>query len=243
MTVAEDGSLGLEVEGWGDRCRPLPTDRWTAATRARRRGCSWASSPDGPASRSRSPATIRSPGGRCGRVTESLTRMGARFDDDDGRLPVTVHGGAMKPRVIRLKMASAQVKTAIHAGRHARGRLHGGPRAGPQPRSHGTDASRVRRACGREPRPPLLPRRGREHAPKRPTSRCRATFGGVLVGRRRHRANERRPCRGRLAQPDTHRVRARARTHGPFRRGGADRRRRLRAGGLGSASLGGPSRQ
>ena len=39
--------------------------------------------------------------------------MGARFDDDDGRLPVTVHGGAMKPRDLRLKMASAQVKTAI----------------------------------------------------------------------------------------------------------------------------------
>ena len=47
------------------------------------------------------------------RVIEPLTRMGASFDSDDGRLPITVHGATVSPGTFKLPMASAQVKTAI----------------------------------------------------------------------------------------------------------------------------------
>lgn len=46
-----------------------------------------------------------------GRVTGPLIQMGARFEGE--RLPMTVHGGALKAISYRLPVASAQVKSAI----------------------------------------------------------------------------------------------------------------------------------
>ena len=45
------------------------------------------------------------------RVTGPLIQMGARFDGE--RLPMTVHGGALKSIQYRLPVASAQVKSAV----------------------------------------------------------------------------------------------------------------------------------
>jgi 3-phosphoshikimate 1-carboxyvinyltransferase len=49
------------------------------------------------------------------RVAKPLGAMGAavRFDRDDGRLPMTVHGGALRPLRWTSETASAQVKSAI----------------------------------------------------------------------------------------------------------------------------------
>jgi len=57
------------------------------------------------------------------RIVEPLSRMGAAFETDDGRPPVTVHGRALSAHEFRLNVASAQVKTAlILAGLQTRGR-------------------------------------------------------------------------------------------------------------------------
>ncbi len=49
-----------------------------------------------------------------GRVTGPLTDMGAKFETQEGgRLPLTLHGGALKAIDYRLPVASAQVKSAI----------------------------------------------------------------------------------------------------------------------------------
>jgi 3-phosphoshikimate 1-carboxyvinyltransferase len=49
-----------------------------------------------------------------GRVIDPLVEMGARFEaSEGGRLPLTVHGGAVHAIDYRLPMASAQVKSAI----------------------------------------------------------------------------------------------------------------------------------
>jgi 3-phosphoshikimate 1-carboxyvinyltransferase len=47
------------------------------------------------------------------RVIEPLTRMGARFETADGRLPLTLRGGGLRGIVHRSQVASAQVKSAI----------------------------------------------------------------------------------------------------------------------------------
>ncbi len=47
------------------------------------------------------------------RVIEPLTRMGARFASDEGRLPLTVTGGLLQPLDFRPPVPSAQVKSAI----------------------------------------------------------------------------------------------------------------------------------
>jgi 3-phosphoshikimate 1-carboxyvinyltransferase len=49
------------------------------------------------------------------RVTEPLSRMGARFDalEGDGRLPMRVRGAALSPIDYELPVASAQVKSAL----------------------------------------------------------------------------------------------------------------------------------
>jgi len=57
------------------------------------------------------------------RIVEPLSRMGAVFESDDGRPPVTVHGRTLAAREFRLSVASAQVKTAlILAGLQTTGR-------------------------------------------------------------------------------------------------------------------------
>lgn len=58
------------------------------------------------------------------RVTEPLTKMGARFSTGEGgTLPVTVHGGALRGIDYSLPIASAQVKSAVLlAGLAAQGR-------------------------------------------------------------------------------------------------------------------------
>jgi 3-phosphoshikimate 1-carboxyvinyltransferase len=47
------------------------------------------------------------------RVIEPLTKMGARFESNDGKAPVTVFGGSLKGIEYSMPMASAQVKSAI----------------------------------------------------------------------------------------------------------------------------------
>ncbi|MBS0297221.1 MAG: 3-phosphoshikimate 1-carboxyvinyltransferase [Proteobacteria bacterium] len=58
-----------------------------------------------------------------GRVTGPLELMGARFETTEGgRVPLTVHGGALKGVDYRLPVASAQVKSAVLlAGLNAEG--------------------------------------------------------------------------------------------------------------------------
>jgi len=49
-----------------------------------------------------------------GRVLEPLSAMGARYEArDGGRLPLTLHGGALKGLTYTLPVASAQVKSAV----------------------------------------------------------------------------------------------------------------------------------
>ncbi len=47
------------------------------------------------------------------RIIAPLTQMGARFDDKAGRLPITLHGGALKGMTYRSPVASAQIKSAV----------------------------------------------------------------------------------------------------------------------------------
>ncbi|ATQ44775.1 3-phosphoshikimate 1-carboxyvinyltransferase [Caulobacter mirabilis] len=58
-----------------------------------------------------------------GRVLEPLSEMGVRYEArDGGRLPLTLHGGALKGLTYVLPMASAQVKSAVLlAGLNAEG--------------------------------------------------------------------------------------------------------------------------
>jgi 3-phosphoshikimate 1-carboxyvinyltransferase len=57
------------------------------------------------------------------RVMEPLEQMGARFDSQDGRPPLTVHGAPLHAIAYRPTVPSAQVKSAIlFAGLHAEGR-------------------------------------------------------------------------------------------------------------------------
>ncbi len=56
------------------------------------------------------------------RVIEPLERMGARITSNDGRLPLTVSGGALSAIAFDPAVPSAQVKSAVLlAGLHARG--------------------------------------------------------------------------------------------------------------------------
>ncbi|MDA3935363.1 MAG: 3-phosphoshikimate 1-carboxyvinyltransferase [Actinomycetota bacterium] len=57
------------------------------------------------------------------RVTVPLAGMGAEFTTRDGRLPITVHGGAIRCGIHTIPVASAQVKTALLlAGLRGQGR-------------------------------------------------------------------------------------------------------------------------
>lgn len=47
------------------------------------------------------------------RVMDPLSTMGAAFDSDDGRLPVTVHGARLQPIAYDSPVASAQVTTCL----------------------------------------------------------------------------------------------------------------------------------
>lgn len=56
------------------------------------------------------------------RVIAPLSQMGARFDSPQNRLPLIVHGGALKGITYRSPVSSAQVKSAVLlAGLHAEG--------------------------------------------------------------------------------------------------------------------------
>jgi 3-phosphoshikimate 1-carboxyvinyltransferase len=56
------------------------------------------------------------------RVIAPLTQMGARFDSQDQRMPLNVHGGNLKGITYRSKVSSAQVKSAVLlAGLNAEG--------------------------------------------------------------------------------------------------------------------------
>jgi len=57
------------------------------------------------------------------RVIDPLTRMGARFESDDGRPPLTVQGADLRGAALATEVPSAQVKSAILlAGLQASGR-------------------------------------------------------------------------------------------------------------------------
>ncbi len=47
------------------------------------------------------------------RIAEPLEKMGARFESNDGRAPLNIHGGALKGIRYATPVASAQVKSAI----------------------------------------------------------------------------------------------------------------------------------
>ena len=56
------------------------------------------------------------------RVIAPLTQMGARFDSQDQKLPLIMHGGKLKGVTYRSPVSSAQVKSAVLlAGLHAEG--------------------------------------------------------------------------------------------------------------------------
>lgn len=58
------------------------------------------------------------------RVTEPLATMGARFECTEGRLPIAVDGSRLEGGAFRLRVASAQVKTALLlAGLRAEGEI------------------------------------------------------------------------------------------------------------------------
>jgi len=57
------------------------------------------------------------------RVVTPLTQMGARLEATDGRAPLTIHGGDLRPLSYHTPTPSAQVKTAVLlAGLHTSGR-------------------------------------------------------------------------------------------------------------------------
>lgn len=114
LSVAADGSLAGEVEGWGSagpRQPSGPLDCGNSGTTARLlmgvlAGWPLAVTLTGDESLSRRPMR---------RVTDPLALMGATFDcADGGMLPVTVQGTAsLTPLEYASPVASAQVKTAI----------------------------------------------------------------------------------------------------------------------------------
>lgn len=108
-----DCGLSLVIDGWGDRgpaAPPHPIDCGNSGTTARLLLgilAGYQVSVTLVGDRSLSGRPMR-------RVTEPLTRMGARFDlSPQGTLPVTVHGGPLVGCDHELTVASAQVKTAL----------------------------------------------------------------------------------------------------------------------------------
>lgn len=105
--------LVVEVRGWGERGPAEPpgaVDCGNSGTTVRLLMGMLAGWPvrvtlTGDASLSRRPMR---------RVTDPLERMGARISTTEaGTLPVTVHGGALRPVDFTSQVASAQVKTAV----------------------------------------------------------------------------------------------------------------------------------
>jgi 3-phosphoshikimate 1-carboxyvinyltransferase len=113
VTPQPDSSLEGTVRGWGDQGPRSPgcnVDCGNSGTTARLLLGVLAGWPitvtlTGDASLSSRPMQ---------RVIDPLSRMGAKFESDDGTLPVTVHGAqSLSPLAYRTTVASAQVKTAI----------------------------------------------------------------------------------------------------------------------------------
>ncbi len=104
--------LDVTIEGWGDR-GPIspasPIDCGNSGTTSRLllgllSGWGVTATLIGDASLSERPMA---------RVTDPLTEMGASFTTRDGRLPVTVKGGTIRPGTHAIPVASAQIKTAL----------------------------------------------------------------------------------------------------------------------------------
>jgi 3-phosphoshikimate 1-carboxyvinyltransferase len=124
VRVARRGALDVTVTGWGRR-GPVtggaePIDCGNSGTTARLLMGVLAGYPvdvtlSGDASLARRPMS---------RVTEPLSRMGARFEmGEGGTLPVTVHGAVLRAVDYDMPVASAQVKSAVLlAGLRAEGR-------------------------------------------------------------------------------------------------------------------------
>ena len=94
------------------------------------------------------------------RIAIPLTEMGAQVETSDGRAPVTIRGGALRPIRYSPPVASAQVKSAILLAGAVRGRRadnRGRGRADTRPHradaarrwACASNASRARRASGR----------------------------------------------------------------------------------------------
>jgi 3-phosphoshikimate 1-carboxyvinyltransferase len=121
-TVACLRGLGVDIEtpaprtirvhggGRAGLCAPAaPLDAANSGTTMRLlsgmlAGCPFRTTIVGDASLSRRPMR---------RVIEPLTEMGARIESHDGRAPLTIEGGHLRPITWRCPVASAQVKSAI----------------------------------------------------------------------------------------------------------------------------------
>ncbi len=116
------GGLDLVITGWGARGPLAPTepiDCGNSGTTARLLLgvlAGWPGTVTLTGDESLSTRPMR-------RVTDPLESMGARFETDQGHLPVTVHGGALAGVEYTSPVASAQVKSAVLlAGLRAQGR-------------------------------------------------------------------------------------------------------------------------
>ena len=116
VPITRDGSFGLSLRGGHLRAPDQPIDCANAGTAMRLlagalAGQLFDSTLDG------SPQLRQRP---MRRVTEPLRQMGARIEDHDGRAPLVIHGRPLHGSVYHLKVASAQVKSALLlAGLHA----------------------------------------------------------------------------------------------------------------------------
>ncbi|MDE0028765.1 MAG: 3-phosphoshikimate 1-carboxyvinyltransferase [Deltaproteobacteria bacterium] len=118
----EDGALCIEGRGWDGLQAPRETiDCGNSGTTMRLlagvlAGRPFAVTLDGDGSLRTRPMK---------RVTEPLTRMGARMSDREGCAPLGIHGGALHGIEYASPVASAQVKSAVLlAGLQARGETH-----------------------------------------------------------------------------------------------------------------------
>lgn len=110
---AGPGALNLTITGWGAAGPKAPkaaVDCGNSGTTARLLLGMLAGWPGVQVTLTGDESLTRRP---MRRVTDPLSEMGAAFEGEDGRLPITVRGASLNAGEFRLPVASAQVKTAI----------------------------------------------------------------------------------------------------------------------------------